>query len=131
MRGSNTIERLAFENKNSFYVTIAPPKKNITRAVMFFFCRVTGLKSATFAQYGTDKRVQSDNRNKEARLQALSFERKRESRAEHRSAKFKQRVTGSIPVASTTQNLKRTPFVRTVLGFFFFLLGFVPAFLSN
>ena len=36
-----------------------------------------------------------------------------------------------ICLISTKQNLKRTPFARTVLGFFFFLLGFVPAFLSN
>ena len=32
------------------------------------------------------------------------------------------KVTSSNLVISTNQNLKRTPFVRTVLGFFFFLL---------
>ena len=32
------------------------------------------------------------------------------------------KVTSSNLVISTTQNLKRTPFERTVLGFFFFLL---------
>ena len=30
-----------------------------------------------------------------------------------------EEVTGSSPVLSTTRNLKRTPFVRAVLGFFF------------
>ena len=40
-------------------------------------------------------------------------------------------VSGSNPLCSTSPNLKRTPFVRTVLGFFFTFLGLFCAVLSR
>ena len=42
-----------------------------------------------------------------------------------------QKVRGSNPLSSTNQNLKRTPFGRIVLGFFFLPLCFQGVILSR
>ena len=46
MRRSNTIERLAFENKNSFYVTTAPPKKHLKIGVLLWWAEVDSATTA-------------------------------------------------------------------------------------